>query len=130
MGTVTGAGGTPGPEALEVLRDRRVCLWPDNDEAGRKHMRRIAEALHGVAIEILWFTWDGAPDKGDAADHPAVSGGNTKAVDRLLMNLEGSPRWRPEWVLSGTRDGHKPEAESEGKWKAHPAPGACLTVRT
>jgi hypothetical protein len=45
LGTVTGAGNTPGPEALEVLRDRRVILWPDNDDEGRRHMARIAEAL-------------------------------------------------------------------------------------
>ena len=45
LGTVTGASGTPGAEALEVLRSRRVVLWPDNDEEGRRHMARIAEAL-------------------------------------------------------------------------------------
>src|SRR5215217_517205 len=33
LGTVCGAGATPGPEVLEVLRDRRMCLWPDNDAA-------------------------------------------------------------------------------------------------
>jgi hypothetical protein len=48
VGTVTGASGTPGHEALEVLRDRRVCLWPDNDDQGRAHMERIAERLDGV----------------------------------------------------------------------------------
>src|SRR5215218_6325364 len=32
LGTVCGATVTPGVEALEVLRGRRVCLWPDNDK--------------------------------------------------------------------------------------------------
>ncbi|MDP8971755.1 MAG: AAA family ATPase [Actinomycetota bacterium] len=96
VGTVTGASGTPGPTALEVLRDRRVALWPDRDEPGRRHMERVAKALQGVAAETLWFTWDESPDKGDAADHPAVKGRNSKAVDRLLTNLEGSPRWNDE----------------------------------
>src|SRR5215208_4138578 len=68
VGTVTGAESTPGPEALEVLRGRRVVLWPDNDRPGRAHMERVAEALQGTASEVRIFEWKGAPDKGDAAD--------------------------------------------------------------
>jgi hypothetical protein len=55
LGTVTGASNTPGPEALEVLRGKRVILWADNDEEGRAHMRRVAEALQGVAAEVRIF---------------------------------------------------------------------------
>src|SRR5215210_3844798 len=51
LGTVTGASSTPGQEALDVLRDCRVCLWPDNDGPGRNHMERIAGRLDGVAAE-------------------------------------------------------------------------------
>lgn len=57
LGTVTGAEGTPGPEALEVLRGHRVALWPDNDEAGREHMERIAEALVGVVTDVSIYEW-------------------------------------------------------------------------
>lgn len=99
VGTVTGSSSIPGRAALEVLRDRRVALWPDADDPGREHMQRIAKALDGVAAEVLEYTWDEAPDKGDAADHPSVSSRDPKAVDRLLTDLEGSPRW------AGERDG-------------------------
>ena len=95
LGTVCGATVTPGVEALEVLRGRRVCLWPDNDKPGREHMERMAEALNGVATEILIYTWDEAPEKGDAADHPAIRRGDRKACDRLLTDLESAPRWEP-----------------------------------
>jgi hypothetical protein len=98
VGTVTGASGTPGTAALEVLRDRRVCLWPDGDDAGRKHMERVAEGLHSVAAEVLVYTWHDAPEevKGpDAADHPAVLSKVPEALDRLLTDLEGAPRWEP-----------------------------------
>jgi hypothetical protein len=98
VGTVTGASVTPGAEALEVLRDRRVALWADNDSAGRAHMQRIAHAIHGVAVEVLVYAWDEAPEKGDAADHPAVRGRHPKAVDRLLTDLEGAPRWEAKGV--------------------------------
>jgi DNA primase len=87
LGTVTGSSGTPGPEALEVLRNRLVCLWPDNDAPGRKHMERLAAALEGVAAEVLLYEWDEAPEGGDAADHPAVLKGSPGAVDRLLTDL-------------------------------------------
>lgn len=101
VGTVTGASGTPGPEALEILRNRRVCLWPDNDETGQKHMNRIGELLEPIAAEVLTYTWDEAPEKGDAADHPAVISKNAKAVDRLLTDLEGAPRFRSAGLKGG-----------------------------
>jgi hypothetical protein len=97
VGTVTGAAATPGPEALEVLRDRRVCLWPDNDAAGRAHMERIGQRLQGVAAEVRIFTWHDAEEVGvDAAEHHAVESSNPKAVDRLLTDLEGSPLYESE----------------------------------
>jgi hypothetical protein len=105
LGTVTGAGGTPGPEALEVLRDRRVCLWPDNDDPGRNHMEGIAERLDGVAAEVLVYTWHEAPEKGDAADHPAILSKNPKAIDKLLTELEGAPRWKAAGAAEGEEDG-------------------------
>jgi hypothetical protein len=104
VGTVTGAADTPGAEALEVLRGRRVALWPDTDEQGRKHMERIAERLQPIAAEVLLYEWHDAPvvrlpdgklKAQDVADHPAIHSRNSKAVDRLLTDLEGSPRWKP-----------------------------------
>jgi 5S rRNA maturation endonuclease (ribonuclease M5) len=105
LGTVTGAAATPGAEALEVLRDRRVALWPDTDEQGRKHMERIADRLLPIAAEVLVYEWRDAPvvkrpdgkfKAQDAADHPAIQRGNQKALDRLLTDLEGAPRWQPK----------------------------------
>jgi hypothetical protein len=81
---VTGASNTPGPEALKVLRGKRVILWPDNDEEGRAHMQRVAEALQGVAAEVRIFEWQGAPPRGDAADHPAVLNRSKEEFGELL----------------------------------------------
>lgn len=87
VGTVTGAAGTPGKDVLKVLRNRRVILWPDNDGPGREHMGRVADALKDVASEIRWFEWEDAPEKGDAADHPALES------RELAELLKLSPRW-------------------------------------
>lgn len=95
LGTVTGAAGTPGQEALEAVRGRRVVLWPDNDEEGRRHMKRVAEGLQGIASEVRLFEWAEAPPKGDAADHPAVISRSRKAVAELLEEMASAPVWEP-----------------------------------
>ena len=95
VGSVTGAGGTPGPEALEVLRSKTVVLWPDNDEPGRSHMRRVAEALRGVATEVRIFEWTEAPAGGDAADHPAIRSRSRGDIDKLREEMMRAPVWEP-----------------------------------
>jgi putative DNA primase/helicase len=75
VGTVTGASGTPGDEAIRSLLGRPVFLWPDNDDAGRKHMDRIEAALLRLGHRnICVITWKGAPPKGDAADLVGLEG--------------------------------------------------------
>jgi hypothetical protein len=76
-----------------VLRGRQVMLWPDKDGPGWAHMERIAAALQGIAAEVRLFEWPDAPDKGDAADHPAVLYGGKKERDILLNDLVSAPRW-------------------------------------
>ncbi len=91
VGTVCGAGNTPNAGALEVLRGRRVILWPDNDKAGREHMRRVGRLLQGVAASVQWYEWTDAPEKGDGADHPAVKGGDLDALKALGRELRAAP---------------------------------------
>jgi hypothetical protein len=94
LGTVTGASLTPAPGVLEVLRGFDVILWADNDDPGRSHMERVAKEADGVANTVAVFTWHGAPEKGDAADHPAVQSQDPELVDRLLQDLMEAPRWQ------------------------------------
>lgn len=69
LGTVTGASGTPSDDTLRVLLGRPVYLWPDNDDAGRKHMNKIGAALLRLGHrDFRIIEWKDAPDKGDAAD--------------------------------------------------------------
>jgi hypothetical protein len=134
LGTVTGASITPGLDALEELRDRWVCLWADNDQPGRIHMESIAEMLHGVAAEVLVYTWHESPDKGDAADHPAILSKNPEAVDRLLTDLEGAPRWEAKGAEAHEASPSTPTTPStpiSGELPAAPAfPVDALPVGT
>ena len=68
VGTVTGASGTPSRDVLAALAGRAVLLWPDNDDAGRAHMKRIAAILDDIAAVGI-VDWPDAPPKGDAADY-------------------------------------------------------------
>lgn len=76
VGTVGGAKITPSAEVLKVLRDRHVVLWPDNDDEGREHMRRMAAGLKGAVRSLRVFEPAGLPPKGDAVEWLAANGGN------------------------------------------------------
>src|SRR5262249_48739203 len=69
VATVTGASSTPDDSVLSVLRGFDVVLWPDADEPGRQHMRRIGQRLHalGIVYRVL-APWPDASDGRDAAD--------------------------------------------------------------
>jgi hypothetical protein len=72
VATVTGAATIPSMIVLEILRDRAVILWPDNDQPGFAHMERLAEALTGIAREIRWLQVPGLSPKAGAADVPTA----------------------------------------------------------
>jgi hypothetical protein len=91
-----------------VLRGFDVVLWADNDDPGRSHMERVADQLDGVANTVAVFTWHGAPEKGDAADHPATKSGNPEMVDRLLQDLVEAPRWQGVTVSQSLNRGVTP----------------------
>lgn len=73
VGTVTGAASAPSADRLDVLRGFDVVLWPDHDDVGRDHMRRIAATLATLGIRARWLDWPEAPDHGDAADFTGSS---------------------------------------------------------
>lgn len=86
LGTVTGAGGTPGEDALAILLPFDLVLWPDHDEAGVKHMARVAAGLvrlGGGARRLVWGT-----EKGDDAADFVARGGARTTLDLLLADAE------------------------------------------
>ena len=95
--------------ALEALRNCKVRLWPDNDNAGRGLMQRLAEALDGVAAGIRKIEPVGDDGSGhDAADFLA-KGGDMAAVTTspynpkpVLREEDGMFEVRLESVSDGT----------------------------
>ncbi len=88
VGTVTGASATPSHQSLQPLAHRAVWIWPDNDNPGRDHMRRIAERLAALGCARIYVVeWPEAPQGGDAADFVA-QGGTAEDVKRLLTSAQ------------------------------------------
>lgn len=91
LGTVTGSGCVPADEVLSDLQDRKVILWPDSDESGRKHMRAIGRALLRLGtVTVWWLTWPGAKPGNDAADFVAArrrEGNNKAQIEEDVLAL-------------------------------------------
>jgi sarcosine oxidase gamma subunit len=120
VATVCGAAATPSNQVLRhlVRPGLRVVLWPDADEAGRKHMERIARALHRLgARDLSWVEppagvpagWDAADTVAEGRDvrallaaakpwKPPASGPQLMTAAEVLQaeNAAG-----PEWVVHG-----------------------------
>lgn len=73
-------------EAFEVLRNREVILWPDNDVAGREYMAEVRRALRGIAKSVVTVTAP-VPPKGDAVEYFQAGG----TIDALLANVVTKP---------------------------------------
>jgi hypothetical protein len=99
LGTVTGAATVPSLDVLRGLSGRNVILWPDNDDAGGRHMETVAaRLLEAGAATVRIIEWQDAPVAGDAADF--VAGGGAAETVRELMK-KASP-WTP--ARSGSTD--------------------------
>lgn len=97
VGTSTGASSLPSRQVLSSLRGFKVRLWPDNDDAGRSHMKRLAAILRELGIECVVLDTLGLPHKGDAVQwiEDQLQAGRTKAELRELLQgdeLPGLPR--------------------------------------
>ncbi len=101
LGTV-GASILPDPDILDVLRDREVYLWPDNDEPGRIQGRALAARMRGRSRSLRLISWPDAPEKADAADF--VEAGKT--VDDFAVLADAAKAVEPELPASVVRIGN------------------------
>lgn len=71
--TATTSPGGAGKAALadwSPLRGKTVVLWPDYDDAGRKHMQEVQSILEGLECSLMWVEPEGMGliAGGDVAD--------------------------------------------------------------
>jgi putative DNA primase/helicase len=56
------------PSFAEVLAGKQVIILPDNDAAGRGHVEKIADSLHGKAASVKVIDLPGLSKKADVSD--------------------------------------------------------------
>jgi hypothetical protein len=62
---------------------RTIVVLQDNDEAGAKHARKVADELLPVAAEVRVLLLPALPPKGDVSDWIAAAGGTADDLVRL-----------------------------------------------
>jgi putative DNA primase/helicase len=107
VGTATGADGCPSHVQLAFLTGREVVLWPDHDEPGRRHMEKVAAALHALGISARVLAWPEALAKGDAADFVRDGLG----LDDLRALYAEAPYWAPSDAAAAPPE--KPAAQND-----------------
>jgi hypothetical protein len=118
VGTVCGAAATPSEDVLRHLLDRPVVLWPDADEPGRRHMLRVAEALHRLGhrdvrmvepppgVRAGWDAADALVEGMDvralvAAARPVRPLGHAPALLTAAEILQAADSPEPDWLVEG-----------------------------
>ena len=88
-----GGAGNFHPELVSYFAAKHVAIFPDNDEAGRKHAEAVAGLLASVAASVKVVEMPDLPLKGDVSDFLA-SGKTGSDLRQLWRDAE---EWTPEW---------------------------------
>lgn len=79
-------------ELNQYLKDRKVCILPDNDPPGQRHGQKVAHSLCMTAKETRVLNLPGLGPKGDIIDW--LDAGHTR--EELFKLLENTPLWKPD----------------------------------
>lgn len=88
-----GGAGNFKPELALYFGGKRVAIFPDNDEPGRKHAKAVAAILVPVAKSIRIVEIPGLPLKGDVSDFLTTGG----TLEQLTALYEATDDWSEEW---------------------------------
>jgi putative DNA primase/helicase len=106
------------PEFSEMLRDARIVIVPDHDEAGYAHADAIACSTTGIAqsVHVLKLVdhWPQCPKGGDASDWLAA--GHTR--EELDALIEAAPGWSADDNATTENDEPRPEPQRDVNNKA------------
>ena len=100
--TNAGGAGKWCNEYNQYIHGRPVVIIPDNDESGRKHAEKVAQAIHSEAASIKIIELPGVTDKGDVSDW--LNAGHNS--DDLYTVVEQTKEWTP----TESDDNQQPDA--------------------
>jgi putative DNA primase/helicase len=90
------------------LTGRKVLLWPDADEPGRKAMERVAQIIHERVSEVKVLEVSDQPDGWDAADAEFTSWADCRA-----WMLQRVSAWRPSAAIAIAAQQHMQVIDAE-----------------
>lgn len=105
IATTAGSATSDDRTDYSALKGRTVYPWPDNDQAGREHMQRVAAKLLalGCAVETVNIDTLGLPAKGDVVDwllaHPDATAADLMALRRTPVAPAAAPPTGPRVEL-------------------------------
>ena len=84
-----GAGKWNGRDSV-FFAGKKVVIFPDQDEIGRKHAQRLAESIYPYAVGIRVVDLPGLESHGDVSDYLKAH-----SADDLIAEIRKAPQWRP-----------------------------------
>jgi 5S rRNA maturation endonuclease (ribonuclease M5) len=69
---------------------KKVVIFPDNDEPGRKHAEQVARSIFPYAAGVKLVALPGLPEKGDVSDFLK----DHSAAD-VIAEIKRAPQWHP-----------------------------------
>jgi hypothetical protein len=94
--TFAGGAGKWREEYSKWFQEAKVICIPDNDDAGRKGMHRIASGISKVAESVRWLELPNIPEKGDLSDWINIEGNDINKFNSLVE--QSSSTWTSELV--------------------------------
>lgn len=77
-------------EYSRYLLGKKVVIFPDNDEPGRKHAERVARSVYPYALGVKVVPLPGLPEKGDISDYLKAH-----SAAELIAEINRVPQWHP-----------------------------------
>lgn len=82
-------------EYIPPLSRRKVCILPDNDQAGQDHAKKVAGELQGNAAEVVILNLPGLGGKEDVSDWIARGGTAGELQQLTAQAAAATPTWTP-----------------------------------
>jgi RecA-family ATPase len=96
---------------FEELKGRKIVIFGDNDDAGRKFAKRQAELILDMVASVKVYTFPDLPAGGDVTDYVAAHG-----IEALIKIVDGLPEVTDETYSCGSEVQLRKKPAPERLW--------------
>lgn len=84
-----GAGKWRAEDAV-YFAGKRVVIFPDNDDIGRRHAQQVAQSVYPLAAGVKVVNLSTIGEKGDVSDYL-----RDRSIDELMREVNHAQQWKP-----------------------------------